>query len=146
MALLHKPECSFWMNDQWNGSAGMHEMRDLLRRAKEQGVTIFLSSHFTPRGGNRSVIECSTEPWQDDLRQEQSTHYSVSNKSFNCEWIRPFKLPSCWKVCRVHGIPVQRHACHPEVSILTAVNEFLARQNVYAERSPYCAPAWKSCS
>ncbi|MCJ7534574.1 MAG: ABC transporter ATP-binding protein [Anaerolineales bacterium] len=47
MAILHKPELLI-LDEPTNGMdpAGMHEVRNLLARLSEEGVTVFLSSHL----------------------------------------------------------------------------------------------------
>ena len=134
MALLHNPELLI-LDEPTNGMdpAGMYEMRDMLRGLKDQGVTIFLSSHLLHEVeqvcdrvavlNHGKMVAAGTI---DSLLGEQQVIQLRVDSAVEAARLLD-SLPDARNI-QSNGALVTLQ--HPSSQ---AVNEFLARRNVFAK-------------
>jgi ABC-2 type transport system ATP-binding protein len=134
MALLHNPELLI-LDEPTNGMdpAGMHEMRDLLRSLKDQGVTIFLSSHLlheVEQVCDRVAV----------LNHGKMIATGTIDSLLGEQQVIQLRVDSAVQVAKLlENLPGARDI-QSNGTLVTlkypssqAVNEFLARQNIFAE-------------
>ena len=134
MALLHNPELLI-LDEPTNGMdpAGMHEMRDLLRGLKNQGVTIFLSSHLlheVEQVCDRVAV----------LNHGKMIATGTIDSLLGKQQVIQLRVDSAVQVAKLLESLPGAQDIQSNGTLVTlkypssqAVNEFLARQNVFAE-------------